>query len=108
MKIRTAILLAANRIATRPELFAFHETNIPVDRDTPGCALGWIRFYFQPQKHLRSVKTIAPKRLTSDDAIFYNRMHALVPDDWCHSAAKCAKGLRLYADKYHPLKGAKA
>lgn len=106
MKIRTAILLAANRIAKHPDLFRFFRCSVPADCGTPGCALGWISFYMGRGPRTRD---LAPKELNvCSQLAFYERMDVLVGSAWSDgNAALTAKGLRLYADKYHPLKGAK-
>lgn len=108
MKIRRAILLAANRIAKHPALFRFFAIPVPLDCKTPGCALGWIRFYHKSRS--QDCGNIAPKALKVRDREFYGRMNALESSGggWSINALECAAALRLYADKYHPLKGAKA
>lgn len=110
MKIRRAILLAANRIARHPKLFNFYTTEVPRDCNSPGCALGWVRFYFCPNTRRHSYMNIAPRALINDDSIFYRRMSELTKGKstfertWRNSASLCAAGMRAYANRFHPLR----
>lgn len=104
MKIRTAILLAANRIAKRPDLFDFIEYRVPKDCGTPGCVLGWIRFYHKGRPRPFNITPLAMK---VDDRGFYDRMSGIANGgNWRASTKVLTATLRLYADKYHPLKRA--
>lgn len=105
MSIRQAILKAANSIEQNPDMFDFGSLYWP-DCGTPGCALGWIsvysgiereEFWTYSRDKLRELLGI------SNSGQFYGRMINISNhSNWSHSADKCAKALRLYADKYHP------
>jgi len=103
MNIRQAILMAADSIEQNPKLFDFNTAEIP-DCNTPGCALGWIAAHLGESIHLYggwNYKKLARVMGTRGDIEFYERMNALNGHKWKHNADKCAKTLRLYADKYH-------
>lgn len=109
--IRRAILLAANRVAKTPRLFRFCEVAVPPDCKTPGCFLGWVRYYMG-QDDSRTTFNIAPPQMGVSDGEFYSRMDKLSgfvfntpvkSRNWRHSGKLCAKIARLYADEFHPL-----
>lgn len=111
MNIRDAILKAADHIEGSPRLFNFGKCATPHDCGTPGCALGWIGFFAGKQFHGAIVCDVAasigiPGNVRgSSEGTFYERMNKLCADDdriWIEDAAACARGMRLYADKYHP------
>lgn len=110
MNIRQAILKAADHIEKNPYLFRYSEISVPDDCGTPGCALGWIGCfmggnYYEDDRGQKicfpSVSAVARKDLGLLAPAFYERMINLAPG-WTCSAEECARGLRLYADKYHP------
>lgn len=96
MNIREAILAAASHIERNPVEFEWATCVTPNHPGcgTPGCALGWIACY---------MGTTMPRLDSSMNrfSAFYKTMNDLAPG-WMDSAAICAYGLRLYADKYHP------
>ena len=110
MNIRQAILKAADSIEDHPELFNFGSVNNP-DKNcgTPACALGWIRFHLHGQQWTQCLTDTAiemglsPKIEAS--TVFYSRMDEISGwiVSWRHSAKKCAKALRKYADIHHPI-----
>lgn len=117
MEIRQAILKAADWIEKHPEQFSFGSIQVG-GCGSPGCALGWISHFGGAihGKHYynwaaRDFMKLAPETQAACGALlpeiraaeftFYNRMHVL-KRDWQWSAPDCAKGMRLYADKYHP------
>lgn len=105
-QIREAILKSADHLEWNPGLFYFYTVRIPDDDcGSPGCVLGWIAFFlsvdFRSLEHV--AESIGCKRTSigfSHD--FYLRMDSLVPPSWREDVALCAKGLRAYADKFHP------
>jgi hypothetical protein len=98
MNTREAILKAADHIERNPHLFRFSRTEIP-DCGTPGCALGWIGFFMGIEVGACILST---QPAIASDRDFYDRMTALTDPFWIVSSETCAKGLRLYANKYHP------
>jgi hypothetical protein len=96
MNIRDAILKAADHIERNPREFDYWSTNTPEapGRGTPGCALGWVACFMG--------ESIGALDSSWNRAMrFYSEMDSLA-HGWMSSAPLCAKGLRLYADKYHP------
>jgi len=113
MKIREAILKAADSIEQNPKLFNFGSCYAPnTDCGTPGCALGWIGLHAgmaintrgdRIGKFVGSLDGVANLTIGDKDAFtFYFRMSKL-ESLWKSSASMCAKTLRFYADKYHPV-----
>lgn len=111
MNIRQAILKAADQIESNPHLFNFSKLTIP--SGTPGCALGWIGYYLGREngEAIGCFSNVVGTELealgVTSQCQFYDRMSALVPlpdtlRGWRDDASLCAKGLRLYADQYHP------
>lgn len=101
MNIREAILMAADTLERRPDLWRWSNCYVP-DCGTPGCAMGWIGHFAGCEVRL-SVVAVAKKKLgLPHDGYFYDRMNDLVGQPWSSDLALCVKGLRLYADKYHP------
>lgn len=112
MDIRTAMYKAADSIEMNPDLFNYGSCGRPDPScGTPGCALGWIGFHSgvkfieDGKRNGRFVKglddvadLVVPDR---DACTFYDRMTSF-DYSWMRSAKKCAKALRLYADKYFP------
>jgi hypothetical protein len=115
MNIYQAIMKAADRIEQYPQEFNFGSIGVPNECGTPGCALGWIGFYADVTPGIVGFSTAAREilRLPAtryDGAIegapeftFYKRMDELTGGTtaWRNSAPRCARGLRLYAAKYH-------
>lgn len=118
MNIRQAILKAADHIERNPSAFNFGAVRFPKPNDcgTPGCALGWIGvFAGLPDMYARSLdrsdswcvlraarEVLGLPDKCHTDSVFYERMDEVAGTDWRHSAATCARALRLYADRYHP------
>ena len=107
-QLKAGILKAADFIEANPNQFDFGETDVPHTCDSPGCALGWIH-------HFSGIKGVAYGRQLIQyvidaehlfghgvsDQDFYDRMTELVGTaKWRDEAALCAKGLRLYAEKF--------
>jgi hypothetical protein len=116
MKMRTAILKAADSIEASPQLFAFESIVCPdAGCGTPGCALGWIGFHANAPKrdyiYNSSGSQISGYPFIGDladpigvtDQEFYSRMEDF-NDYWSSDAVQCAKAMRQYADKFHPPK----
>lgn len=103
MNIRQAIISAAGQIDRTPGSFFFGTCKIPHTCGSPGCAIGWIAFYLGETGYIGDSEVI-PLLVGRHDGgrEFYHRMYALVGGDWIKNAGLCARGLRLYADKYHP------
>ena len=93
MNAYEATLATAELFEREPKLFRFSETSVP-DCGTPGCALGYIG-YFMGQKGVIS----GEKTIGVDSSVFYARIQPLAPG-WIKDVSLCAKGLRLYAEKY--------
>lgn len=111
MNIRQAIFKAADHIEQNPSAFRFASIYVPKsDCGTPGCALGWIGYFFGCIDKDRAsfdgrtnVSYVASETVKISSSEFYDRMTAaLGSDSWITDAAACAHGMRLYADKYHP------
>ena len=89
---------AADHIEQNPELFNFHRIRVP-DCGAPGCALGWIGAFagIAPGESIARTEEF----LQTSDKSFYRRMNGLVSEKlWQRNPRICAKGLRLYAEKY--------
>lgn len=110
MNIYNAIMTAADHIESDPGSFNFSRSRVPAACGSPGCALGWIGFFLGTTGiHACDVAieigvdcTLNPNR--KPEGNFYERVDALVGSEWIFNAAKCVKGLRLYAAKYHAPK----
>ncbi len=103
MNIREAILKAADHIEAYPQWFDYNPVIVPSRScGTPGCALGWIGFFMGLGK--KSVADVAFRMdLLGGSMEFYDGMNKVNKSaGWISNAEKCAKALRLYADKYHP------
>lgn len=99
MNIREATLKAADHIEQNPEQFQYSAVTVPAC-GTKGCAAGWIA-HFANAKEGESVteEEVSQKLLGVPYWTFDERMDHLAPR-WMRSATECAKGLRLYAEKY--------
>lgn len=109
MSIYNAIMKAADYIECHPKKFDFNEIAIP-HCGSPGCALGWIGYFLGIQGTIEGVCNAG-----ISDSHFYTAMDDLVGDNpardeyglkvtwgpWHKDAAICARGMRLYAAKYH-------
>ena len=101
MNIREAILMAADTLERHPDLWRWSNCHVPAC-DTPGCAVGWIGHFAGCEVRL-PIDVVAKEKLgLPHDGYFYDRMNDLVGRPWSSDLALCVKGLRLYADKYHP------
>ncbi|HEU4601787.1 MAG TPA: hypothetical protein VFS24_07455 [Steroidobacteraceae bacterium] len=104
MNTYDVIMRAAAHIEQNPQLFDYHKIYVP-SCGTPGCALGWIGFFARAKDPLRTdgftnVGYTAKSVLGCEASEFYLFMQDAVPG-WTKSAALCAKGMRLYAEKHH-------
>lgn len=97
--MRHAFLEAADHIEQHPEFFDFMVIGVPHDCGTPGCALGWVGFFGKLRARTHSEVADFIGTRTFD---FYDRMDSYVGEKWTVNAALCAKGLRCYADEFHP------
>ena len=114
MDIRQAILKAADSIGLAPDQFEFRSCDIPDGCGTSGCALGWIayhlgtcRFEGMIENQWNAEKLGKYMGLEKNNKAwagwnFYERMNNF-DGSWSNNANECAKALRAYADKYHPL-----
>ena len=102
MNIRQAILAAANSIEKNPKMFAFESCVIP-DCGSQGCALGWIGFHLGLSANFISLGVSVCPVLGVKTAAFHELTKLYGSFDWQHSAPDCAKALRLYANKFHPV-----
>lgn len=98
MIIREAILKAADSIERNPCLFDFYTVRVPPDCHTPGCALGWIAFHWGAPSFAALVEP-----MDVEECAFYDRMDDLTSGGWEDDPRVCARGLRKYADRYHPV-----
>ena len=104
MRIREAILKAADSIEQNPTLFRFSSVDIPGECGSPGCALGWIAHHVGwVENGRRFLDGIASVMGEDSPEAFYTKMDDLEEGGWWGTSAYiCAASLRLYADKYHP------
>lgn len=110
MEIREAILKAVDWIQGNPSKFRYENTCQPTDCGSPGCAIGWIGYFsgftYELPKYARGLvlveRDISTQLLKMSSVTFYLRLNAL-GQGWMDDAAICARVLRLYADKYHPV-----
>src|ERR1700744_3923576 len=115
MNIYTAIMKAADQVERHPEEFKFSTTEKP-GCGPPGCAIGWIGFMLGIEdKPGFCYITPVCKELGVSDYRFYCRLDKLtgftigpppmsekvLARRWTRNASECARGLRLYAEKYH-------
>lgn len=109
MNIYDAIMKAADHIERNPSEFRFLRSAVPSAPfcGSPGCALGWIGV-FSASKAIDSgdvaqqVLCVPNEDGLSSELTFYNRMNDLLSDtNWIRHADLCARGMRLYAKKYH-------
>lgn len=113
MNIYNAIMKAADHIERNPGEFRFSSIGLPkgIGCGAPGCALGWIGFFAGvAHKTFDTISLVATNGvserpgvsplLSIDQGTFYKRMNELA-SGWTFDSSECAKGLRLYAAKYH-------
>ena len=126
MDIRQAILKAADWIEGHPSEFLFSSSSRPSHPGcgTPGCALGWIGTFLYADAELKpwpSFGSCLPDLGFKDSLDFYCLLseaengvkrnptavdgptHWTYGASWVYKAEGCARALRLYADKYHPI-----
>ena len=105
MDIRSAILAAADWIEKNPSSYEFQRIQKPSICGSPGCLLGYIGLYAKSNE--KESHTISKEILGIRSGEFYARMDNLLRNEpwrvpgWEDNAVR---GLRLYADKYHPAK----
>lgn len=105
MNIYDAIMKAADHIERYPREFNFDSCSVPKGPGcgTPGCAVGWMIFFFG-SKELTFGRFARAHMGIEHEGHFYKRMNAFDFDDgpdWMKDARRCARNLRLYAAKYH-------
>ena len=93
---------AADHIESNPKDFDFCSVLFPHPCRTPGCALGWLTYFYtegmgQP-KGRAACRWIAGE-LGIDEHTFYNMLNRFQPR-WRREAQACANALRQYADTY--------
>lgn len=98
MNVYEAIMKAADHIEKNPGDFDFGNFRVP-GCGTPGCALGWIGVYAGIGAGA-SVHHVVEKQLLRNGD-FYENMRGLIGGGWHDDAKQCARGLRLYAERYH-------
>ena len=94
MNVYEATLATAKLFEQKPEMFDFFAAVVP-ECDTPGCAIGYIGHFMGQKGLIDGLTTVG-----IPEPEFYDRMGELVTRGWIDSASLCAKGLRLYAEKY--------
>jgi hypothetical protein len=101
--IYEAIIKTAQHIEDSPQSYDFTSCIIPRQDDcrSPGCAVGWI-CYFAGEIECGEIMDQMCRRVLGVNfwSTFRKRMDELA-NGWPISSTACAKGLRLYAAKYH-------
>jgi hypothetical protein len=104
MRLKTAILKAADFLDRHPRLFEFMSIEIPDSCKTPGCALGWIHFFSKvPGSVSSGGRIIEASHFPGlrNESDFYERMDKIYKSvKWRDNARRCATALRKYAAKY--------
>lgn len=100
MNIRQAILKTAELFEAHPKLFKYSECAVP-DCGTPGCAIGYVCHFMNCQPG-GDIGWYEMDVIGVDASVFYERMSAL-DIGWIADGGRCSRGMRLYADKYHPV-----
>jgi hypothetical protein len=115
MNIYNAILAAADHIERHPDMFRFSSITIPDGCGTPGCAIGWIAYFYGMHEHegfdCIAVFCRGPEEKTHEwitntppmpisTRTFYIRMDEF-GGPWIRDARLRARNMRLYANKYH-------
>lgn len=111
MNVYKAIMKAADHIERNPHDFKFTQAQAPDRCGSPGCALGWIGFFYGLDRidfgntFRGNVRRVSSQLLGLDwpDHIghpFYKRMDT-IESSWKEDATACARALRIYADKHH-------
>lgn len=111
MNIREAILKAADHIGNNPDGFTLANICVPYSWDGQGCALGRI-FQALGKPAGKLCSEFCMPVLGCKEGEFFNRMSNMLggetaKDHWLDNGIKCAKALRLYADKYHSAEPSK-
>lgn len=105
MNIRQAILKTADLFDTSPEMYNFMNTSIPSDCGSPGCVVGHVAAFMEvSEDSIYGVE--CAEALGTTYHVFFNRMCSLTRHcrgTFTRNANVAAIGLRLYADKYHPV-----
>jgi hypothetical protein len=94
MNAYEAAIKTADLFEQKPEMFDFFAVVVP-ECHTPGCAIGYIGHFMGQKGLIDGLTTVG-----IPEPEFYDRMTDLTGASWSNSAYKCAKGLRLYAEKY--------
>lgn len=106
--IHTAIMRAAKQVERRPRLLKFFSYR-PSSCSTPGCALGWVSFFAKAPPHASHHGALPMLGLNEgcDGALsFYSRMSDVAgSEEWKHDGIECARVLRRYANRFHPIIG---
>lgn len=103
MEIYNAIMAAADHIEQNPSLWFFKNVRVP-DCNTPACAVGWIGHFAGINSGL-SIQDVCPLLNVRSDMAFYEQVDTVGVHlhSWTEPA-EVARGLRLYAARYHPLR----
>ncbi len=104
MNLYDAIMKAADHIEHFPHEFNFNSCRVPSSTGcgTPGCAIGWITLFVGGEQTDRGFRKTIKLLVGKDDGhVFYGLMDDLAGYRWIYDAEICARGLRLYAAKYH-------
>ncbi len=95
MNAYEATLATAELFEREPKMFDFLQVVVP-DCGAPGCAIGYIEQFMGFEGEIDGNRSLGISR-----RVFYERMWDLLGSRaWTESASLCAKGLRLYAEKY--------
>lgn len=112
MNIREAILKAADWIEKNPHLYNFDRTRVP-DCNTPGCMVGWIGHFMGYEPGTRCWQDGGAEQIVGVYwGIFCDRIKEFldyrgVDNSYTVCPIAAVKGLRAYADKYHPAEPSK-
>lgn len=109
MKLRDAILKAADHIEANPSLYDFGRFKSP-ECDTPACMVGWVAHFMGVPAGLNVWSGLFDGPgcigvMGVDDSAFMHRMMVLSVehDVWpAVNPTEAPEALRLYADKYCP------
>lgn len=101
MNIYQAIMKAADHIEANPSLYDFSCSR--PECGSPGCMLGWIGVYLGMPDDTINVEVSTALGLEQWTGIFYHRVDELSGGNcqYVLDARVAAKGMRLYAEKYH-------
>lgn len=101
--MREAILKAADHIQSNPSVLNFEMCR---PSDPQGCPLVWIsRFGGFYEKAGETAKRMIGEGPGDSTLRFFERMNEIAGDmNWISNPDVCARSLRVYADRFYPVK----